>query len=812
MAQTLEHNQVVTQVVPITVPSCDVDVTVIQQLDDEPNDVGGLTAAELKAKFDETNAAVKSYINDELIPAVVGADATEQARASAEAERVANEIERVSNETTRVNAETTRGNNETARQGAEITRGNNETARQSAETTRGNNETTRVSNETIRQNNEEARQNNEKARVLAEAARENAETGRASAETARDAAEQERVAAEQARADETSGIVARATEQANIASSAAASAGNSAAAAANSESAAASSAGSAADSAAAASTSETNAKSEADRAKSEADRVAGIVGDYATKTALAAHTDDTDIHVTAEEKTAWNAKADAPFKPAGKSYLTFSSSRSFTLAVNDATKHWNGTLEYFASNKTWTVWDGTTTLSAVDNDGEYVLYLRGTGNTMITGTDYKYKWTLTGSNIKCIGNIENLLDYATVESGGHPTMAGACYRSMFSGCTSLTQAPALPATTMANNCYAYMFNGCTALTEAPALPATTLADYCYYGMFQGCTALTQAPALPATTLVYNCYNSMFKGCTALTKAPALPATTLVNYCYAYMFQDCTGLTQSPALPATTMADYCYSNMFFGCTALTKAPALPATTLADHCYYGMFQGCTALTQAPALPATTLDIYCYAYMFKDCTGLKLSFTQTGEYSVAYRVPTTGTGTTAENALINMFSRTGGTFTGTPEINTTYYLSNDSDVFISTYGETTSVELEAAYQAGKLLVMRNGNLTAPLFKRFSENQFMFVAAGLSYQCFYEMWASGSLEFDPSKHASAHASGGTDPITPESIGASPASHAEDTAIHLPTVTADDNGKFLCVVNGAWAAVAYPSAEDSTF
>ena len=163
MAQTLEHNQVVTQVVPITVPSCDVDVTVIQQLDDEPNDVGGLTAAELKAKFDETNAAVKSYINDELIPAVVGADATEQARAAAEAERVANEIERVSNETTRVNAETTRGNNETARQSAEITRGNNET--------------TRVSNETTRQNNEAARQNNEEARVLAEAARENAETG-----------------------------------------------------------------------------------------------------------------------------------------------------------------------------------------------------------------------------------------------------------------------------------------------------------------------------------------------------------------------------------------------------------------------------------------------------------------------------------------------------------------------------------------------------------------------------------------------------------------------------------------------------------
>ena len=30
--------------------------------------------------------------------------------------------------------------------------------------------------------------------------------------------------------------------------------------------------------------------------------------------------------------------------------------------------------------------------------------------------------------------------------------------------------------------------------------------------------------------------------------------------------------------------------------------------------------------------------------------------------------------------------------------------------------------------------------------------------------------------------------------------------------VSASDNGKFLCVVNGEWAAVAYPIAEDSTF
>ena len=364
-----------------------------------------------------------------------------------------------------------------------------------------------------------------------------------------------------------------------------------------------------------------------------------------------------------------------PFKPAGKSYLTFRSLSSFTLKVNDITKHWDGTLEYFASDKTWTVWDGTTTLSAVADDGEYILYLRGTGNTVITGSNSNYRWVLTGTDIKCIGNIENLLDYATVASGGHPIMATYCYRGMFYGCTSLTQAPALPATTLASSCYGGMFSGCNSLTQAPALPATTLVDNCYSFMFKGCTSLTQAPALPATILKSNCYQSMFDGCTALIQAPALPATTLVTGCYQNMFYGCTSLTQAPALPATTLASGCYHAMFCSCIGLTQAPALPATTLANDCYDGMFSSCISLTQAPALPATILANNCYSYMFYRCTSLKLSSSKTDKYTQEYRIPSSGEGTTATDALKNMFTSTSGTFTGTPAINTTYYLSSDN-----------------------------------------------------------------------------------------------------------------------------------------
>ena len=226
-------------------------------------------------------------------------------------------------------------------------------------------------------------------------------------------------------------------------------------------------------------------------------------------------------------------------------YLSFIGNEDFTLKIyDDAFKSWDGTLEYSTDTSTWNTWDG----KAISSSGKN-LYLRGTGNTKITGPSQNW-FVFTGTEalkIACEGNIENLLDYETVSAGGHPTMDGGCYYNMFYGCTSLTTAPELPATTLANNCYRYMFEDCTALVSVPALPATTLANYCYQGIFGGCTSI----------------------------------------------------------------------------------------------------------------------------------KLSTTKTGEYQTAYRIPKSGTGSDAIDALNDMFAGTGGTFTGTPEINTTYYLSINNTV---------------------------------------------------------------------------------------------------------------------------------------
>ena len=336
----------------------------------------------------------------------------------------------------------------------------------------------------------------------------------------------------------------------------------------------------------------------------------------AAGTALA--TTDTSISISYTYKGVTRSTAQIIAVEINPPYLSFIGNEDFTLKTYKTTKNWDGTLQYSTNGSTWNTWNGTE-ISSADSK----LYLRGTGNTKITGSSYNYKFVFTGTDalkIVCKGNIENLLDYETVSAGGHPIMSNYCYYYMFNDCTSLTKAPALPATTLAVGCYGYMFSGCTSLTTAPSLPATTLAVNCYMFMFNGCTSLTTAPALPATTMAENCYQDMFVNCTALITAPALPATTLADYCYFEMFSSCTSLTTPPSvLPATTLAVNCYYYMFNGCTSLTTAPELPATTLAESCYEYMFYGCTSLTTAPELPATTLANYCYSYMFYGCTSL-------------------------------------------------------------------------------------------------------------------------------------------------------------------------------------------------
>ena len=187
----------------------------------------------------------------------------------------------------------------------------------------------------------------------------------------------------------------------------------------------------------------------------------------------------------------------------GDSYLTFTGTESFSIKTNNNAKNWSGTLEYSTDTNTWTTWNGSSQISSVND----VLYLRGTGNTQITGSGSSSKyWVITTQGtVACSGDIRTLLDYNNPEGS---SMGNSCFSYLFRNCTSLTAAPALPATVLTYDCYYHMFDGCRSLTTAPELPATTLAQECYSYMFYGCKSLTTAPALPATTLISNCYSYM----------------------------------------------------------------------------------------------------------------------------------------------------------------------------------------------------------------------------------------------------------------------------------------------------------------
>ena len=190
--------------------------------------------------------------------------------------------------------------------------------------------------------------------------------------------------------------------------------------------------------------------------------------------------------------------------PDGKNYLTFTHSSDFYIYI--PSKQWEGPVEYYTGNGVWAACNKGKVSSVRGVKNNYVLYMRGTGNSKITGNSSNYAWQLSKPGISCTGNIENLLDYSTVKAGGHPVMANFCFAYMF-----------------------YAHNTRVSLSTAPSLPATTLSHGCYSSMFETCNLLTTLPSLPATVLPENCYNSMFCDCSKIK----LSKTMTGEYVQAY---------------------------------------------------------------------------------------------------------------------------------------------------------------------------------------------------------------------------------------------------------------------------------------
>lgn len=280
----------------------------------------------------------------------------------------------------------------------------------------------------------------------------------------------------------------------------------------------------------------------------------------------------------------------------------------------------DGTIEYSVdSGNTWTTY--TSTLNNLSANQE--VWFRGTrddcycpGNTQLFTANHKcyiagditsllgFPETLPDNAFRSAFSQGALSDVDAEKEKNLPTASGTVNWVDIDSNDPLV----LPASTGAN-CYMEMFLNCTSLTSAPALPATVLADKCYFRMFYGCSGLTSIPTFPSVV--------------------TMETTSGTRHRYFFqMFQNCKGITQlTEPLPVgqdqgqgPTLARGCFEDMFAHCTSLTSVipGLLPATNLAADCYRGMFQD-TSFQRAPDLPAATLVSYCYRYMFYDCRNL-------------------------------------------------------------------------------------------------------------------------------------------------------------------------------------------------
>ena len=217
------------------------------------------------------------------------------------------------------------------------------------------------------------------------------------------------------------------------------------------------------------------------------------------------------------------------------------------------------TLEYSKDKNTWntitfdwTSGEHTTELPVKLNTGEKMYFRNDTRKFSNSGSKYITFSSSVSSNVG--GDIRTLSNYLDVNNETKPK--SYMFYGLFYNNKKIVDASNL------------------------RLSYTTLEQGCYQWMFTGCSSLTTAPALPSTTLADGCYNNMFCDCTSLTSAPELPATTLADYCYVYMFDGCSSLTSAPTLPATTLKAYCYRSMFNGCNSLTSVTIYATSTTYD----------------------------------------------------------------------------------------------------------------------------------------------------------------------------------------------------------------------------------------
>lgn len=224
-----------------------------------------------------------------------------------------------------------------------------------------------------------------------------------------------------------------------------------------------------------------------------------------------------------------------PPQPTGETdYLTFEAIENGTLyfiqqGIVDRTN-----LDFCVNEGQWQTMTGNTGNSGTVIDLVTVqagdkIWVRGVNTALHSGQQHSLtnSFGMTGK-YNVYGNLLSIIygdNYDSYNTYGVPYGLSHLFDSNLVSAENLI----IPYPTD-KNVFNSMFNGCSSLTKAPALPATTLTEGCYARMFEHCTSLETAPVLPATSLPKQCYDIMFSGCTSLNYVNCLAETGIdTNY-------------------------------------------------------------------------------------------------------------------------------------------------------------------------------------------------------------------------------------------------------------------------------------------
>lgn len=216
-----------------------------------------------------------------------------------------------------------------------------------------------------------------------------------------------------------------------------------------------------------------------------------------------------------------------------KEYLTFEILTGGTIVWKNEGNSTNRVISYRSNNGVWSDIDSADSGATINVNVGDVLEFKGS-NTEYAGSSSVYNHFIGTASFNAYGNITSLL-----------------YGNNFTGQTE---------TTKKNYIFLGLFSS-SSIVDASNLvmPTKMNGDSVLYKLFSNCTSLTTAPALPATTLANGCYTNMFEGCTSLTTAPVLPATALTSVCYYGMFRSCRSLKYIKCLATNIGASNCLDN-------------------------------------------------------------------------------------------------------------------------------------------------------------------------------------------------------------------------------------------------------------